>query len=135
MKKLFISIIAIAAIAMTSCKKEAPIEPEQKVTYSVACDYCLVYVEDDIWNADNDQDRSKSQHFNVRGQWKYQWTNASRDSINMRIVVGVFSPRQNIKATITTTDGRSVTFNGALGFDPRITDPQDGETVLTLKLK
>lgn len=133
--KIKLLALAFAALALASCKKEAPIEPEQKVTYSVACDYCLVYVEDDIWNPDNDQDRSKSQHFNVRGQWKYQWTNASRDSVNMRIVVGVFSPRQNIKATIRTNDGKSATFSGPLGFDPRITDPQDSETVLTLKLK
>lgn len=130
------NLLLLAALLLASCSKTETPTPEQQVTYTVDCNTCLVYVEDQTWNADNEQERSRSQHFNVSGTWRYQWTNTNRDSVTMRIVVSVFAPRQVVKAGIQTNDGRGTEMEKLMGFDPTLSDPSPlFDTVLTLKLR
>lgn len=130
------NLLLFAALLIASCSKTETPDPEQQVTYTVDCIACLVYVEDNIWNAGNEQERSRSQHFNVSGTWRYTWTNTSRDSVTMRIVVSVFAKRQAVKARIETNDGKLTKMEKLMGFDPTLSDPSPlFDTVLTLKLR
>ncbi|MFB5946116.1 hypothetical protein [Albibacterium profundi] len=134
-KLIAIACIALAALASCSKEKES-FDPQQKITYQVECDYCLVYIEDNVWNRNNKLDRSKNQHFNVDGNWRYEWVNTELDSIEMKIIVGVLGGKQNVKASIRTNDGKSVSFDEVMGYnDNPMKEDYGFEKVLKLKLK
>lgn len=117
-RKLFIiSAVALAALT-TSCTKEETIIPQtQEVTYTISCDYCLAYIEDDVWNRYNELDRSKNQHFNVNGSFKYTFTNTGLDTAIVRIYVSSMTGNaQVVKVNIWDNQGRSARSIDTLGF-------------------
>lgn len=133
----FIAIAALILVALVSCNKEKEvIEPIQKIAYNVECAYCLVYIEDNVWNRMNELERSKNQHFAVNGKWRYEFMNTKLDSVEMNISVSVMGGKQNVKASISTNDGKSVSINETLGYsDSPLDDNYGFERVLKLQLK
>lgn len=133
MKNLKLIMFALIVLA-TSCGKEELVKPEQTVRYTVECDYCLIYVEDNTWNRTNELERGKKQHFVVEGKWNYEFVNkGDLDSVKMEISVSIFTNVQKVKASISTNDKRRVEYNDLLGFDG-ISDSFKLEHFIELKL-
>lgn len=117
MKKLI--TITLAALLLASCTKQKDIvEDVQKVTYEIECKYCLVYVEDNVWNRTIENERGKNQYFNVAGKWTYEFINTKLDSVKARIYIGTLGTGQNVKVTIKESKyGKQASFDGWLGYD------------------
>lgn len=132
-----IAIAALTLVALVSCNKEKEvIKPEQRITYNVECDYCLVYIEDNVWNRTNALERSKNQHFAVNGKWKYEFTNTKLDSVEMMISVSVMGGKQKLKASISTNDGKITSINELMGYNNDPTKEDYGfDRSLKLQLK
>ena len=114
-----LAALIIVIMTATSCIKEEQIMPsEQVVTYSLKCDDCLIYLEDDKWNAGNELDRSKNQYFNVKGSFRYQFTNTTGlDSVTAVVSISVLYPRQQVVyLNIWDNQGRSTRVIDTLGF-------------------
>lgn len=132
MKKVL--LIFIAGLTLASCSKKQHIADVQTVTYSLKCADCLIYLEDDKWNRDNEQDRSKYQAFNVSGQFRYSFVNKSRDEVSARIYVSVFSNAQVVELEISESlNGKKAYKKDTLGYRPF--HPSKFEETLTLRLK
>lgn len=132
MKKNLLIFIIISTI--TACSKKEHISDIQTVTYNLKCSDCLIYLEDDKWNRDNEQDRSKFQIFNVSGQFRYTFINRNRDEVSARIYVSVFSNAQVVELEISENlNGKKVYMLDTLGYRPF--KPSKFEETLTLKLK
>lgn len=137
MKNLLIPAF-IAIIVMASCRKENPVLPsEQVVTYALTCEDCLIYLEDAKWNRRNELQRSKSQYFNVRGDFKYSFTNtAGLDSVEASVSVSVLYPaEQVIRLNIFDNQGRSVQVIDTLGFSADWRKDDKYELIARLNLK
>lgn len=117
MKKLILA--AALALSLFSCTKNNEPQPKkaQITTYKVDCVYCLVYIEDAVWNRTNEQERSKNQHFNVNGHWKYSFPSDSLSQATLRVVVSVFGGNQQVKASITTNDGLKSLLDREMGVE------------------
>lgn len=93
-------LIPFALLVLTSCSDKDEVNPIQTVTYQVECESCLVYVDDNYRKGDI------RQHFVVSGEWEYSFENLKLDTARMEIYVSVFSPPQEIKASIFTNNGK-----------------------------
>lgn len=132
MKKVL--LIFIISLTITACSKKEHISDIQTVTYSLRCDDCLIYLEDDKWNRDNDQERSKFQSFNVSGQFRYTFVNKNREEVSARIYVSVFSNAQIVELEISESlNGKKEYKKDTLGYRPF--GPSRFEGTLTLRLK
>jgi|SRR3954466_6714558 len=99
--KLLLLTLLIAGL--TSCSKEQQPEPTNTVTYHVECDYCSVYVEDNVWNHTNHiegRPDAVSQHFNVNGVWNYSFDNKVLDTASLTVYVSPLTGAQIVKASI-----------------------------------
>lgn len=115
-KTLTVGFVMIS-VMLFSCSKKTDVNPRKIVTYTVECGYCTVYVEDNVWNRYNEQERSKNQHFNVNGKWFYRFSNSELEEATMNIVVSVTSGvRQEVKALIQTNNGKSVSYKGIMDY-------------------
>lgn len=104
--------IAGICIVLMSCTKSRDVNPVKPltVTYTVDCNYCLVYVEDEQWNRNNHVDGrpdAVSQHFNVNGHWSYTFDVVKLDTASIRVYTGSFQPEQYVSAKITISTGKS----------------------------
>lgn len=113
--------IAGICIVLMSCQKESvkPVPP-LRVTYTVDCTYCLVYVEDEEWNRNNHVEGrpdAVSQHFNVAGHWSYIFDVIKLDTASIRVYTGSFQPDQYVSAKITTSTGKSANLGLKMGVD------------------
>ena len=116
-----LAVLFTVIMSATSCIKEESIMPsEQVVTYTLKCEDCLIYLEDDQWNRHNELDRSKYQYFNVKGSFRYQFTNtAGLDTASAVVSVSVLYPRQQVVyLNIWDNQGRSTRVIDTLGFSP-----------------
>lgn len=126
-------ILAASILTMLlSCKKETVAPQVQTVDYDVKCNYCSVYIEDNVWNRYNEQERSKNQHFNVNGTWHYEFKNEGLDAASLRVFLGSFGGVQHIEASITTNDKRKVILSRDMGFGSK-SDLIDTAIYLNLK--
>lgn len=130
MKKLIL-LSAVALLGFASCKKGTP--SVQKIKYHVECSYCSIYIEDDVWNHLNELERSKNQHFNVSGTFDYEFINTTLDTVSITFFNGSFAKAQNVKASITTNDGKSLQINEKIGFDANGNYPIDKKFFLPLR--
>lgn len=135
LKRLIKAIPFLMLIVLVSCSKEKqpPIPKTQRVFYEVQCADCLVTLQDDKWNDNNELDRSKSQSFNVTGKFKYTFDNTSLSSVKFEIYVSVFAPKQQIFAKAYTNDGHIVDLSGWYGLDYPKDNPLHRDTTLILK--
>lgn len=113
--------IAGICIVLMSCQKESvkPVTP-LRVTYTVECTYCLVFVEDEQWNRTNHVEGrpdAVSQHFNVSGHWSYTFDVVKIDTASIRVYSGSFQPEQYMSAKITTSTGKSANLGLKMGVD------------------
>ncbi len=130
--------VLFMVIMTASCIKEEQIMPsDQVVTYSLKCEDCLIYLEDDKWNRYNELDRSKYQYFNVKGSFRYQFTNtAGLDTASAVVSVSVLYPRQQVVyLNIWDNQGRSTRVIDTLGFSPDWTKVDKYELRAKLDLK
>lgn len=114
--------IAGICIVLMSCTKSQDVKPTKllTVTYTVDCNYCLVYVEDEQWNRNNHVDGrpdAVSQHFNVNGHWSYTFNVVKLDTASLRVYTGSFHPEQYVSAKITTSTGKSANLGLKMGVD------------------
>ena len=131
-------VIIAAAITSSSCSKEEwPTPSEQVITYTLKCDDCLIYLEDDKWNAGNELQRSKNQHFNVKGSFWYQFTNTTGlNSVTGKIWVSALTQGpQVVYLSIRYNQGRSVEVRDTLGYSPDWTKIYDYELSAKLDLR
>jgi hypothetical protein len=116
-----LAVLFIVIMSATSCIKEEQIMPsDQVVTYTLKCEDCLIYLEDDKWNAGNELQRSKNQYFNVKGSFRYQFTNTTGlDSVTAIVSVSVLrGDSQVIYLNIWDNQGRATRVIDTLGFSP-----------------
>ena len=133
-----LAVLIIVIMSATSCIKEEQIMPsEQVVTYTLKCEDCLIYLEDDKWNAGNELERSKNQYFNVKGSFRYQFTNTTGlDSVTAVVSVSVLYPRQQIVyLNIWDNQGRATRVIDTLGFSPDWTKDDKYEVSVKFPLK
>jgi len=132
MKKVL--LVFIAGLTLASCSKKQHFADEQIVTYNLKCADCLIYLEDDKWNRDNEQERSKFQAFNVSGQFRYSFVNKNREEVSARIYVSVFSNAQIVELEISENlNGKKAYMQDTLGYRPF--QNSKFEETLTLRLK
>jgi hypothetical protein len=116
-------LLAAIAIALSSCtKSNNDPKPVQKVTYTVDCDYCLVYIEDAVWNRDNaattDRPDATSQHFNVDGHWTYTWENTHPINYgSIHIIGSSYGGSQKVHASIKAGGMQTKTIDTILDAD------------------
>lgn len=118
--KTLLTISGICIVLM-SCQKESvkPVTP-LRVTYTVDCTYCLVYVEDEQWNRNNHVEGrpdAVSQHFNVNGHWSYTFDVVKLDTASIHVYTGSFQNEQYVSAKITTSTGKSANLGLKMGVD------------------
>lgn len=129
-------ILGVGMLSTIGCSKDEIIRPEQqRVTYIINCKDCLITMEDDKWNSKNELDRSKSQSFNVKGDFKYSFVNESGlNSVTASIYVSALDGySQRVILTIKDNLGRINTTEQTLGFS--MSEDYDYEFTSTLKLK
>lgn len=124
------TITILAALTLFSCTKKAP--DIQTVNYSLKCDYCLITLEDNYFNASKQY--AKNQKFVVNGQFNYSFVPQSLDSVTATIAVSVFGNRQMINFAITSGKNKA-TYNGYLGHNPDIFGESEFEKTIKLKIK
>lgn len=136
--KQTLTAILIVIMSATSCIKEEQIMPsEQVVTYTLKCEDCLLQLEDDKWNAGNELERSKNQYFNVKGSFRYQFTNTTGlDSVTAVVSVSALYPRQQVVyLNIWDNQGRSTRVIDTLGFSHDYRKDDKYEVTVKLPLK
>lgn len=132
-----LAVLFTVIMAASCIKKEQIMPSEQVVTYSLKCEDCLIYLEDDKWNRYNELDRSKYQYFNVKGSFRYQFTNtAVLDTASAVVSVSVLYPRQQVVyLNIWDNQGRSTRVIDTLGFSPNYRKVDKYEAIVKLPLK
>lgn len=132
-----LAVLFTVIMAASCIKKEQIMPSEQVVTYTLKCEDCLIYLEDDKWNRYNELDRSKYQYFNVKGSFRYQFTNtAGLDTASAVVSVSVLYPRQQVVyLNIWDNQGRSTRVIDTLGFSPDWTKDYSYELSAKLDLK
>ena len=123
---------------LASCEKTQTIPDVQIVTYSLSCEDCLIQLESDKWNRNNELDRSKNQSFNVTGSFVYSFDNRVNglDTASAVVSVSVFYPREQvIKLGIMDNQGRRTSVVDTLGFSPDYRKSDKYEVIVKLPLK
>ena len=134
-----LAVLFIVIMSATSCIKEEQIMPsEQVVTYTLKCEDCLIYLEDDKWNRYNELDRSKNQYFNVTGSFVYSFDNPINglDTASAVVSVSALYPREQvIRLVIMDNQGRRTSVTDTLGFSPDYRKHDKYEVSVKLPLK
>lgn len=137
MKQLIniLAIAAIIAISLSSCSKSEAVNPVQKkqtVTYRVSCIHCSVYVTDNFINKSNSNPDAQTKHFLVDGQFDYSFQNDSLKEASLQIYLGSINVKQQVTATIITSDNKKTVLNKVMGFG---SENDDIDETITLQLK
>lgn len=129
--KRIITLCVLAVLAV-SCKKEDNNTNAKLITYSVECKDCTAYVNGGGLGPNTKDTTSKA--VSVKGKWTTTLSNPTNKKFTLHIHSGVFQGNQNVKASISSDNNKSVKIDEIIGWTGVFPGQYPLEKLLTLEL-